>query len=392
MSFGNGARGGKGWAAFDREQRRKRQGLPQDDDVVEDPFPALPSKHKGGTRITSNSSTRRSSNLSSLDSRSWAHQWESQCEFQSHGLMMIEDQDDIDASPSLHQSLRFDHTANDPSSYSNDDAMNNIIHQNTQHHDHDHDHNHNHNHNHDVTATNLHCDSCATVKTVSDDNDMERLSGIPIEPEWEDEYHDDVYLRHRKHALRTMRSASQHSKAATNAFLRGDHVSAHQHSLKAHHQWLAAQTLNSKAANDILAISNSQNDVWKLDLHGLHASEAIHVLQHHLQTIETKLLWNRSVSPNSLQAETTRIVRSHSFESLGCVEDKQQPQQQQQRHQASLKQKPTSLQVITGVGNHSRGQASLPAAVRGFLVDNGYRFEELKPGVITVRPKFRLLN
>ncbi|RVX21450.1 hypothetical protein CK203_002323 [Vitis vinifera] len=43
----------------------------------------------------------------------------------------------------------------------------------------------------------------------------------------------------------------------------------------------------------------------------------------------------------------------------------------------------------TGRGNHSRGQAALPTAVRSFLNEHGYRFEEARPGVIAVRPKFR---
>ncbi|MCI20244.1 smr protein/MutS2 C-terminal, partial [Trifolium medium] len=42
-----------------------------------------------------------------------------------------------------------------------------------------------------------------------------------------------------------------------------------------------------------------------------------------------------------------------------------------------------------GVGNHSRGQAALPTAVRSYLNENRYRFEETRPGVITVWPKFR---
>jgi hypothetical protein len=44
---------------------------------------------------------------------------------------------------------------------------------------------------------------------------------------------------------------------------------------------------------------------------------------------------------------------------------------------------------FAGIGKHSKGQASLPVAVRGFLIENGYRFEELRPGVFNVRPKFR---
>lgn len=205
------------------------------------------------------------------------------------------------------------------------------------------------------------------------------LESVPIEPEWEE---DDVYLRIRKDALRMMRSASQHSKAATNAFVRGDHFSAQQFSIKAKEEWLAAESLNNKAAKEILSIRNSKNDVWKLDLHGLHASEAIHALHEHLEKIERKILSNRSASSNRLNME--RVTHSSSVESFSCMDAEKLDELQ-----ASSRQRTTSLQVITGIGNHSRGQAALPTAVRSFLRENGYRFEELRPGVITVRPKFR---
>ncbi|XP_062007091.1 uncharacterized protein LOC133724393 [Rosa rugosa] len=205
------------------------------------------------------------------------------------------------------------------------------------------------------------------------------LESVPIEPEWEE---DDVYLRIRKDALRMMRSASQHSKAATNAFVRGDHYSAQQYSIKAREEWLAAECLNNKAAKEILSIRNSKNDVWKLDLHGLHASEAIHALQEHLEKIERKILSNDLVSPNRVNMESN--IKRSSVESFSCMDTEKLDQLQ-----ASSRQRPTSLQVITGIGNHSRGHAALPTAVRSFLSENGYRFEELRPGVITVRPKFR---
>ncbi|XP_008233514.1 PREDICTED: uncharacterized protein LOC103332547 isoform X1 [Prunus mume] len=227
---------------------------------------------------------------------------------------------------------------------------------------------------HDFCGKKLPNDAATTKLTLGS------LESVPVEPEWEE---DDVYLRHRKDALRMMRSASQHSKAATNAFVRGDHFSAQRHSNKAREEWLAAESLNNKAAKKILNIRNSKNDVWKLDLHGLHASEAIQALREHLQRIETKVLSNHSVSPNKVRMEK-RIIRSSSLESFNCMDTEKLDQQK-----APSTQRPTSLQVITGIGNHSRGQAALPTAVRSFLNDNGYRFEELRPGVITVRPKFR---
>lgn len=219
------------------------------------------------------------------------------------------------------------------------------------------------------------------------------------------QYHKSIYsIETRLLSILLSRSASQHSKAATNAFLKGNHSSAHQHSLKAQQQWLTAQTLNAKAANDILSIRNSQNDVWNLDLHGLHAAEAIQVLQQRLHQIETRLLSNRSLSPNSLRMDSTRMTHSSSLESFDSIS---MEMQKLDKEHAPLRQRPTSLQVITGiifhitlslslygwkwflinislsrdvlassnfagVGNHSRGRASLPVAVRGFLNENGY--------------------
>uniref|UniRef100_A0A5B7BAY7 Smr domain-containing protein n=1 Tax=Davidia involucrata TaxID=16924 RepID=A0A5B7BAY7_DAVIN len=206
------------------------------------------------------------------------------------------------------------------------------------------------------------------------------LRSIPVEPEWEE---DDIYLIHRKDAIMMMRSASQHSRAATEAYLRGDHFSAQHFSLKAREEWIAAERLNAKAAKEILSIRNCKNNEWKLDLHGLHAAEAVQVLQEHLQKIESQAPLNRSVSPNRLNTKAG-ISRSASLESISCLDmeksDKQQP---------SSRQRPTSLQVITGRGNHSRGQAALPAAIKSFLSEKRYCYDEARPGVITVQPKFR---
>ncbi|TXG60189.1 hypothetical protein EZV62_014762 [Acer yangbiense] len=218
-------------------------------------------------------------------------------------------------------------------------------------------------------------DNAADMKSI-----LEHLCSIPVEPEWEE---DDLYLSLRKDALKMMRSASQHSKSANNAFLRGDHFSANQHSLKAREEWLIADRLNSKAAKEILSIRNSENDMWKLDLHGLHAAEAVQALHKRLQKIEMQGPMNRSVSPNKVKAKKG-MIHTSSVESFNCMDmedvDKQRP---------SFRQIQTPLQVITGIGKHSRGQASLPTAVRSFLSENGYRFEEPRQGVISVRPKIR---
>lgn len=136
------------------------------------------------------------------------------------------------------------------------------------------------------------------------------------------------------------RSAYQHSRAATNAFLRGDHFAAQQHSQNAREEWLAAQRLNAKAAREILSIRNSDNDLWKLDLHGLHAAEAVQALHEHLTRLETRVSGGCSVSPNRVKANNG-IVRSSSVGTISSMDKLGKPR-------TSSGQVPASLEVITG--------------------------------------------
>lgn len=209
---------------------------------------------------------------------------------------------------------------------------------------------------------------------------MDAMSGksdsIPVEPEWEE---DDVYLVHRRDALKVMRSASHHSKASNDAYLRGDHLLAQHHSSKAREAWKVAERLNAQAAKEILSTRNSKNDTWTLDLHGLHSAEAVEALQEHLLKIEFQTHSSSHNRSNSIYAIPSSLLLDSSNFNEG-VKGREVP---------SPSQKSTTLQVITGKGNHSRGQAALPAAVRSFLIENGYRFDESRPGVIAVRPKFR---
>ncbi|XP_010454638.1 PREDICTED: uncharacterized protein LOC104736368 [Camelina sativa] len=212
------------------------------------------------------------------------------------------------------------------------------------------------------------------------DSIIQRLQSLPREPEWEE---DDLYLNHRKDALKMMRSASNHSRAAQNAFQRYDHASAKQHSEKARENWLTAEKLNAEAAKKIIGITNKDNDIWKLDLHGLHATEAVQALQERLQKIEGQFTVNRSVSPNRGRPKNA-VLRSASQEPFGRLDVEGRKSQK-----TSSRQQRNSLQVVTGIGKHSRGHASLPQAVKTFFEDNRYRFDETRPGVITVWPKFR---
>lgn len=197
-----------------------------------------------------------------------------------------------------------------------------------------------------------------------------QLKSVPIEPEWEE---DDVYMNQRKDAIRMIRAASRHSKAAANSFLRGDHSSAQHFSQKSKEEWEAAEKLNQKAANEILSIRNNRNGMWKLDLHGLHAVEAVQALRERLNMIETQVCSNVPAFPGSAERKPEATVN----EIKPSIE------------QPWIRQRPVSLEVITGIGNHSRGEAAIPTAVKSFLIDNVYRHEEARPGVIMVRPKFR---
>lgn len=206
---------------------------------------------------------------------------------------------------------------------------------------------------------------------------VDRFASVPVEPEWEE---DDLYLVHRKDAIRIMREASRHSKAAANSYMRGDHFSAQQLSQKARDEWAAAEDLHEKAARGILSLRNEKNGIWKLDLHGLHASEAVKALQERLNLIETQV-----------SSKSSLLVRKTGEAALdGCSNKGNEHDDMDKFNDGFLiKQRPVWLEVITGVGNHSRGEAAIPAAVRTFLLDFSYRFDEARPGIVMVRPKFR---
>lgn len=137
------------------------------------------------------------------------------------------------------------------------------------------------------------------------------------------------------------RSATRHSKAATNSFLSGDHTSAQQFSLKAGEEWRAAQSLNAKAACEILSIRNENNGMWRLDLHGLHASEAVQAVKERLYMIETQVL-----SEGLRSSELPNNLRTKAEASRASYLDKLD-------ERASSRLKPIWLEIITGIAVNS---------------------------------------
>ncbi|XP_057451753.1 smr domain-containing protein C11H11.03c-like [Lotus japonicus] len=159
----------------------------------------------------------------------------------------------------------------------------------------------------------------------------------------------DIYVIVRKEALEMERSADEHFKLAKEAYIQGAHSCAKHHSTKAREEKERARELHSKAAIEILKFMNRKNNVWRIDLHGLRAAEAVQALQERLEQIQKE-------GCELLHSSLTKPVRH--------------------------------LQVITGVGKHSQGNPVLPGLVRNFLEKNNYHFEEIRPGALKVHPQF----
>jgi len=110
--------------------------------------------------------------------------------------------------------------------------------------------------------------------------------------------------------------------------------------MRAREEWHNADKLNSEAATKILSIRNSDNDISRLDLHGLHAAEAVQALQEHLHRIESQGFSKSSAPSNNAKKNddahsTLGSLNLMDWENL----DKQVP----------LRLRSLALHVITGI-------------------------------------------
>lgn len=94
------------------------------------------------------------------------------------------------------------------------------------------------------------------------------------------------------------------------------------------------------AAKEILNIRNCKNDLWTLDLHGLHSAEAVQALQDHLQKIELQVPYFSSSNRVNITAD---MMRSISLQSLHIDTEKLEKLQPSCRPRSML------LEVITGI-------------------------------------------
>ena len=126
--------------------------------------------------------------------------------------------------------------------------------------------------------------------------------------------------------------------------------------MKAREEWHTAQELNSKAATKILNIRNSENDIWRLDLHGLHAAEAVHALQEHLTRIESQGFSKTSASSNGVKENG---LAHSTLESLNSMD------RENLDKQAPIRLRSLALHVITGITN-----VLLTLACTAFVMDS----------------------
>ncbi|KAG0609032.1 hypothetical protein M758_8G151800 [Ceratodon purpureus] len=164
----------------------------------------------------------------------------------------------------------------------------------------------------------------------------------------------DVYLKFRREALRLSRARGKYARGAYNAYMAGDHAHAKQFSREARENFKTAEILHAQAAEEILYSRNADGhvNVWSIDLHGLHATEAVMALQERLAYIEKEL----STNPAFLYSQSQRAPGHEQPLPLAAS-------------RAVVK---NELSVITGVGRHSKGGPSLPLAVKNFLLAHGY--------------------
>eukprot|EP00879_Flechtneria_rotunda_P019894 GHRR01020910.1.p1 GENE.GHRR01020910.1~~GHRR01020910.1.p1 ORF type:complete len:314 (+),score=103.59 GHRR01020910.1:138-944(+) len=221
----------------------------------------------------------------------------------------------------------------------------------------------------------------------------------------------DVYHQMRGEALRLTHKWQKVLHRASTARAAGNHNNAKELFAEARALKEAADAAHAAAAVKIEMANNmnSEAGLWELDLHGLHIKEALQALQQRLQLLQCLVqeLMHSSAVQRAVQGSQLQdgYINSNGHShgsSAGAVAGGLYTSRQQllaqlclsvdQSQHAQLAAARQELTVIVGKGNHSsRGEASLPRAVEGWLIDAQYKYT-WKGGAIDVKLKRSCYN
>lgn len=151
----------------------------------------------------------------------------------------------------------------------------------------------------------------------------------------------DIYREARREAVKRFKAYNNACRQATRAYERESHSEAREATQKARDLRAQAVDMHDEAASKIYATNNHHREKNEVDLHGLHAEEALMVLAIKLQAL--------------------------------ALEDP-----------PSVKE----LRVITGIGVHQTGRAILGPAVEHFLIQHKCKYTTPRPGMVLVTVKY----
>ncbi|GFR47264.1 hypothetical protein Agub_g8951 [Astrephomene gubernaculifera] len=203
----------------------------------------------------------------------------------------------------------------------------------------------------------------------------------------EGEHAEDAYYRHRREANKLTHAWRKKMNRASAAFAAGDRPAGRQLVAEAQEIRRRAAAAHLEAAGRIEAEMNAgrQLSEWQLDLHGLHADEALQALARRISALELGSaasstaatarasaggVGGNAAAGSSMAGTSSNITNSNSDRSSSS------------RALASRR----VLQVIVGRGLHSSGgEASLPRVVQAYLLQQGYKFTAARAGLVEVQ-------
>ncbi|GAQ90278.1 smr (Small MutS Related) domain-containing protein [Klebsormidium nitens] len=201
----------------------------------------------------------------------------------------------------------------------------------------------------------------------------------------------DPYYKYRGEAIQISRGRARHAKSAASAFTLGDHARARELSRLAREEGKIARELHAQAAEKILQERNADRlgGIWEIDLHGLHANEAVLALAARLEELEAELFALLSSPAGSIPSGGNAPWSGVTAPSVSSGGRKASEGVPKVSEFPSFRKE---LMVITGLGNHSKGGPTLPSIVSSFLTESGYLFRQARAGVLAVRPRYRYIK